>query len=319
MKPVAGTHADPIDISVVIPAYFGAATIADCLNSVTRALQGRRAEIIVVESSGDPAAEMIRRQFPDVTLITSEQRLSAGAARNRGAAAARAPLVFFTDQDCVVPSDWIDRLEQHLLDRAVGAAGGAVGIRNPSELGGSAVYFLEFLYHFPGNRPPRLNENFLVGCNSAYRAEALHAVRFPDQTLGEDVLYSHALRANGYGVIYDPRVEVLHVNRQGWPEFFEYNRKMGRSAAIYHDAIKLWWIAPFFHVPMLAYLAPLAILPSIGFELARSRWSYFLRFLMVSPMCLLGNLVWANAFRQQVLKMRTPDDANPDQSSTLAR
>lgn len=308
-----------VDVSVVIPAYFGSATIADCLYSVTRALQGRRSEIIVVESSGDATAEIVRRQFPEVTLIASDQRLSAGAARNRGATVARGPLVFFTDQDCLVPPDWIDRLGQHLRDRSVGAAGGAVGIRNPSELGGAAVYFLEFLYHFPGNKPPRLNDNFLVGCNSAYRKEALQNVHFPDQTLGEDVLFSHALRARGFGVMYDPRVEVLHLNRQGWPEFFKYNRKMGRSAAIYHDTIKLWWIGPFFQAPMLAYLAPLAILPSIGFDLFRSRWSYFLRFLMLSPMCLLGNLVWANAFRRQVLKMRTPNDADPDPSSSPAR
>jgi GT2 family glycosyltransferase len=296
-----------VDISVVIPAYFGSATIADCLESVRLAIQERRAEIIVVDSSGDATAEIIRRQFPDVVLITSESRLSAGAARNRGAAAARAPLVFFTDQDCIVPRDWIDRLEEHLKDETIGAAGGAVGIRNPAELGGCAVYFLEFLYHFPRNHPPRLNDNFLVGCNSVYRAEALRKVSFPDQTLGEDVLFSHALRTSGFGVVYDSRVEVLHQNREGWREFFDYNRKMGRSAAIYHDRIQRWWIAPFFHAPMLAYLAPAAILPSIGFDLLRSRFSYFLRFLMLSPMCLLGNLVWANAFRRQVLEMRPPN------------
>ena len=306
MVPVPGAHTErTVDISVVIPAYFGSATIADCLGSVTRALHGHRAEIIVVESSGDATREIVRQQFPDVTVIASERQLSAGAARNRGAEAAGAPLVFFTDQDCIVPQDWIAKLEQHLNDPSVGAAGGAVGIRNPSELGGCAVYFLEFLYHFPGNKPPRRDENFLVGCNSAYRKSALQVVQFPDQTLGEDVLFSHALRTHGYGVVYDSRIEVLHTNRQGWKEFFDYNRKMGRSAAIYHDAIQLWWIKPFFQAPILAYLAPLAILPSIGFDLLRSRWSYFLRFLMLSPMCLLGNLVWAHAFRRQVIEMRT--------------
>jgi GT2 family glycosyltransferase len=293
-----------IDVSVVIPAYQGARTIADCLRSVRRATRDYRREVIVVESSGDATADLVRREFPDVALIRSEARLSAGGARNRGAAAARGRLVFFTDQDCLVPEDWIDRLARHLDDPAVGAAGGAVGVRNLSNLSGWGVYFLEFLYHFPGRGGPRRDKNFLVGCNSAYRAEARRLVDFPDQTLGEDVLISHRLRSRGFAVVYDPRVEVKHQNREGWREFFAYNRKMGRSAAQYHDEIRLWWTAPFRRVPALAFLAPAAILPMIGVSLLRSRWSYFARFVLLSPMCLVGNLVWANAFRQEARRIR---------------
>jgi len=293
-----------IEISIVIPAYLGARTIADCLESVLRATRGHDTEIIVVESSGDGAGEIVRERFPEVVLIRSADRLSAGAARNRGAAEARGRLIFFTDQDCIVPSGWIARLALHLDDPSVGAAGGAVGIGNPSNLSGCAVYFLEFLKHFPGNRPPRRDDNFLVGCNCAFRARVLDLVRFPDQTLGEDVLLSHAVRSSNLAVVYDPRIEVLHHNREGWREFFNYNRKMGRTAASYHRVLGRKWALPFFKIPMLVFLAPVVILPSIALALARSRWSYFFRFVLVSPMCLAGNLVWASAFRRQVLEMR---------------
>ena len=304
-----------LDISVVIPAYKGASTIVDCLESLKRATAGRRLEIIVVESSNDPTAEIVRQRFPGVVLIQSAERLTAGGARNRGAGEARGHLIFFTDQDCIVPPDWIDRLEHHLEDPSVGAAGGAVGIRNPANLSGCAVYFLEFLHHFPRSGAPQRDENFLVGCNSAYRASALRAARFPDQTLGEDVLLSHELRGNGFSVIYDPRVEVRHHNREGWREFFNYNRKMGRSAASYHQVLQRWWVQPFFRFPFLVFLAPAVILPSIALALARSRRSYFFRFVLLSPMCLLGNLTWANAFRRQVLEMRASAPAHPDTSS----
>jgi len=293
-----------IDVSVIVPAYPGAATIADCLDSIRHATAGRRREIIVVESSGDAAGEIIRQRFPDVTLIQSPHRLTAGAARNLGASTARGRLFFFTDQDCLVPIDWVDRLEQHMTDPSIGAAGGAVAIRDMSNRSGAAVYFLEFLRHFPRNGPPQTNVNFLVGCNSVYRPEALKMVRFPDQTLGEDVLFSYALRVNGFGVVYDPRVQVQHTNRKGWHEFFSYNRKMGGAAANYHDVLQLWWIGPFFHAPVLAFVAPVVILPSILLRLCRSRWSYVLQFLLLSPMCLAGNLVWAAAFRRQVLAIR---------------
>ena len=301
--PIESTET-PIDISVIIPAYGGRRTIARCLESVERAIQGRSAEVIVVESSGDGAADIIRERFPRVKLIQSKERLSAGAARNRGVEIARGRLIFLTDQDCVVPPDWIDRLGRYLEDRTVGAAGGSVGIQDPGNLSGCAVYFLEFLYHFPGSGRPERNGNFMVGCNSAYSSSALKSVRFPDQTLGEDILFSHQLSSRGYSLIYDPGVEVRHHNRSGWGEFFNYNRKMGRSAAVYHNTLQLRWIAPFFRLPGLIYVAPLVVLPSIGLDLVRSRLSYFLRFLMLSPMCFLGNLVWAHSFRKQVIEIR---------------
>ena len=143
-----------------------------------------------------------------------------------------------------------------------------------------------------------------MGCNSAFRADVLRIVGFPDQTLGEDVLLSNAVRSHDFGVVYDSRSEVLHHNREGWREFFDYNRKMGRAAASAHHVLHRWWAAPFLRLPVLAFLAPLVILPSIALGLARSRWSYFCRFLLLSPMCLAGNLVWASAFRRQVLDIR---------------
>jgi len=299
-----------LDVSVVIPAYNGAATIADSLESVLAATAGRRREIIVVESSGDRTAEIVRARFPDVRVIQSATRLTAGGARNRGASEARGRLVFFVDQDCLVPRDWVEQLSAHLTDPAIGAAGGAVGIRNLSNLSGCAVYFLEFLYHFPSRRPATRDQNFLVGCNCVLRAETLRAARFPDQTLGEDILFTHAVRRAGFSVMYDPQVEVKHQNRAGWGEFFNYNRKMGRASASYHDVLQLWWIKPFFEAPLLAFMAPAAILPSIGFDLIRSRPAYFLRFLLLLPMCLAGNLVWAKAFRDQVLEIRAQAQAN---------
>ena len=113
------------DISVVVPGYLGARTVADCLDSIHHAIRGRDAEVIVVESSGDGAAEIVQQRFPNVKVVQSSTRLSAGGARNRGTAESRGKIVFFTDQDCIVPPDWISRLEGHLARPGVGAAGGS--------------------------------------------------------------------------------------------------------------------------------------------------------------------------------------------------
>jgi glycosyltransferase involved in cell wall biosynthesis len=299
-------RADPVDISVVIPAYHGAATIAACLASVQRATEGRRAEIIVVESSGDRCGEIVHERFPGVTLVLSPARLSAGAARNRGVAMARGRIVFFVDQDCVVPHDWIVSLEKHFVDSATGGVGGSLGILNPECLTGCGVYFLEFFRHFPRNGPPQRNRNFLLGSNSAYRADVLRNAAFPDQTLGEDVLLSHQLRQRGVELAYDPRVEVLHRNREGREQFFRYNTKMGTASAADQVILKRPRSWLFLRFPILAFLTPAVVLPVIFIRLLRcsKRRTYLPTFLRLLPLCLAGNLVWAAAFRREVLASR---------------
>lgn len=297
--------AGDVDISVVVPAYHGHMTIASCLQSIDRSTRGRSREIIVVDSSAsDETADIVSRCFPEVILIRSRERLSAGAARNQGQQAAQGRLIFFVDQDCIVPPDWIDRLEKHLHDPAVGAAGGAVGVQDLSNWSGCAVYFLEFLHHFPSDKRAQLDRNFLVGCNCGCRAEVFRVVNFPDQTLAEDILFSNNLRKSGFRTLYDSRIVVLHKNRTGWGTFFRYNYKMGRAAAGYHRLLRLWWAAPVLRWPILAFGMPLLVLPSICIHLLRSRWSYLWRFLLLAPMCLVGNLVWASGFRREVLDHR---------------
>jgi glycosyltransferase involved in cell wall biosynthesis len=294
---------DKVDVSVIVPTYNGERTIGDCLDSLERAVERRRAEVIVVDSSTDATGDVVRRRFPGVIFVRSEQRLSAGEARNRGIALARGRLIFFTDQDCVVPADWIDRFESHFRDETIDGAGGAVAIRNASSMSGCALYFLEFLYHLPGYEPPQRDSKFLIGCNAAYRASAIRTVRFPNQTIAEDILFWHELRCRGLHTIHDPSIEVLHENKEGWGRFFAYNRSIGRAAAAYHTALGLRWTAPFLRHPSLAFVAPLVILPSIVVSLIRSRPAYLARFGLVAPMCVLGNLVWAYGFREQAREM----------------
>ena len=302
--PPVGSADGPLEISVIIPAYHGAATIAGCLASVVLATQGRRSEIILVDSSGDGSRAIVREQFPQVTLLLSPTRLSAGATRNAGIARARGTLLFFVDQDCQVPADWIAGLEKHFADPGVGGVGGSLGMLNPAARTGSAIYFLEFFSHLPTDSPPQRNPDFLLGCNCAYRADVLRAVSFPDQTLGEDVLVSHLVCRQGCDLVYDPSVEVLHTNRVGKREFLRYNMKMGSASAAYQMALRQPRSLPFLWFPALAFLAPFIILPMIFVRLLRCRRPYLGSFLRLLPVCFVGNLVWAAAFRRRVLASR---------------
>lgn len=107
-------------VSVVIPAYQAAATIA---KAVTSCLDDPAvAEVIVVADGPDPAlAAAVAEVKADgrVTLIVNPSRKGAPAARNIGLAAATADFVLFLDADDYVEGGLIGALLQAgLRDRA---------------------------------------------------------------------------------------------------------------------------------------------------------------------------------------------------------
>jgi len=292
-----------VDVSVIVPAFRGRSTIAECLESVLEAIAGRRGEIIVVESSGDGTAEFVRNRFPGIRVIETAERRSAGAARNEGFRHARGRLLLCVDQDCRVPGDWIARLVELLGRDGVGAAGGSIGVANPFNLAGLCVYFLEFFTHFPSRGPVR-DDNFLIGANSGWRPEAIRGQAFPDQTLGEDLLASVQVRENGFRILYDPSLAVLHHNRTGWYEFLRYCREMGTAAADSQTRLGGRAIDALHRIPLISFGIPFLILPRIAWNLLRApRW-YLAAFIALLPCCVVGQFVWANAFRRALRQVR---------------
>ncbi|MEB3349766.1 MAG: glycosyltransferase family 2 protein [Cyanobacteriota bacterium] len=285
------------EISIIVPAYRGKATIRSCVGAVRQVAQGWNHEVLVVESSGDGTADLIRDHCPDVRVIATQRRLTAGQARNLGVRHARGRWIFCVDQDCIVPQDWIPRLLEHLSQPGVGAAGGAITVANPENISGWCVYFLEFLNHFPGRNSQTVSTNFLIGANSSWRVEVFTNVAFPDQTLGEDLLLSEWVKAQGYRVVYDHSIQVRHFNRQGWAEFRRYCRAMGRAAAQDQAQLGGWAIRLVQRCPALIFGAPLIILPRICWALRHAPLHYLLRFLALLPCCLFGQLLWAAEFR----------------------
>jgi glycosyltransferase involved in cell wall biosynthesis len=99
-------------VSVVIPAYNRAATIAAAIESVLRQTWGDFELIVVDDASTDgtraAAAEV---QDPRVRLIANPRNMGAAAARNAGVAEARGTWVAFQDSD----DEWLPgKLEKQM-------------------------------------------------------------------------------------------------------------------------------------------------------------------------------------------------------------
>lgn len=105
-------------ISVLIPCFNGAAYLAEALDSVM--LQGRAAEVILVDDGSTDGTEAITKRFAGVRYDRQPHQ-GIAAARNRALALAQGDAVAFLDADDLWPKNSL-AARADLLDASPGAA-----------------------------------------------------------------------------------------------------------------------------------------------------------------------------------------------------
>ncbi len=99
-------------ISVVIPTRNRPDDLRRCLGSLTR-VRYEAWDLVLADQSDDDRTHLLLEEFagllPNVTYLHLETE-GASRARNAGMAAARGEIVAFTDDDCTVAADWLERV-----------------------------------------------------------------------------------------------------------------------------------------------------------------------------------------------------------------
>lgn len=89
-------------LSIIIVAYRSRDEIGPCLASLPRDLAGRAVEVVVVDNSpGDGAGEIVRRDFPWVRYLAPGANLGFGRANNLGYRESSGEVVLFLNPDTV--------------------------------------------------------------------------------------------------------------------------------------------------------------------------------------------------------------------------
>ncbi len=226
---------DLAPISIIVITLNEEVNIRDCLDSLARLdYPAERYEVIVVDASTD-ATPQIAEAYSGVTVVRSAKGFS--RQKNAGVRAARFDLLAFTDADCLVPSGWLRTIDRAFRDpRLAGVGGDAFPPPGTSRFGlwsacvghpaGGAI-------GFDANVLRRADGvEFVAGCNSAFRREALEAVGgfSPDfEDGGEDIDVSRRLRAKAYCLDYIPDLFVFHKPRPTFRAFFRWNVGVGAT------------------------------------------------------------------------------------------
>jgi len=209
-------------VSVIVPCFNSERTIRRCLNAILEQKTSIPYDVTVVDSSVDQTPRIVEKEFPTVRLIHLDVRTFAGAARNIGVRATGAPFCLMIDSDCIAQSDLIERMIARHRKDTYAAVGGSLRNGTPRSLSGLTGYLLEFKEFIP-NAPERIVVT-VPTANVTYRREALerHGGFDDDMWLAEDILFNWRMCRGGERILFDPEIEVTHLNRTGWTEVLSY-------------------------------------------------------------------------------------------------
>lgn len=191
-------------ISVVVPTYNEEQNIERCLRSLADQTVPRETyEIIVVDGNSKDRTRELAKPLADKVFIQTSKRV--GGARNDGAMAAKGDIIATTDADCILPRDWIERIERNFAERQIVQFYGTVypiedTFRNRLSLMGANA-FSRFGYY-------TRTIYFTLGCNTAFDRDAFfQAGMYRCIDAGDDLEIAQRMRKLGK-VYLDPRLKV---------------------------------------------------------------------------------------------------------------
>jgi len=199
-------------ISVVMPVYNAAATLAECLTRLCNSTFGDF-EIVMVDDGSTDQSRAIAANFP-VRIVPSPGRVGPAVARNLGARMAEGDVIFFIDSDVMVRPDTLTRiataLEQGDVEGVVGVQ--AADMRHRDLVSQYKNLWMRWTYVRKTGDVP-----LFYTTAAAIRREAfLRSGGFDAGYAGpnvEDTAFGQKLARLGVRVRIDPELEVEHVKR----------------------------------------------------------------------------------------------------------
>lgn len=231
-------------LSVVI-ATLGRATLLPTLHSLLACQGGTSLEIIVVGTIADPAmaAELQRlaEAYPSVQhLLLSFASGDSSNKKNAGFRASTADIVAFIDDDVIVASDWPERILEGFADPQVGMVSGPSLVPKDlplmarlagGALSSAAAGYVAGRYLRDGRGPRRIRWSGIIGCNMAFRRQALEKVGLFDPRFwpGEEMIAASTVAKLGYAIVFAPDAWLEHYPRSSLRGFIVQIYKYGAT------------------------------------------------------------------------------------------
>ena len=292
-RPPPGRTRTGTDVTVIVPAYNEAASVADTIRSLQAQTAPPREIIVVYDCSTDRTGDVARAL--GVTVVRPPANTGSKAdAQTFALRHVRTPLTVAIDADTVLAPDAIARLLTAFDRPAVAAACGFVlprRVRSVWERGRYVEYLFAFTFY------KRLQEYYgkpLIssGCFSMYRTEALRAHGgWSSRTLAEDMDLTWLLYEAGREVRFVPEAVCYPIE----PATFSLmRRQLRRWSHGFVQNVRLHWRG-LLGVPYLRSAVAVAFWDATVAAAVYLVLLPILALLLASPWILLGYVIDAPA------------------------
>jgi len=231
--------AEPQRISVIVPAYNAARTLANCLAAL-QAQSDEHYEVIVVDDCSTDSSLTIARDSGFRTMHLPVNKGQA-VARNAGAAEATGSVFAFVDSDVIVPPDWVATYRRLLSDfpNAAMICGGYSAHAGDSPAGCFGFYELAYRRR---DMPAIIDS--ASGANCVVRRADFEAVggfpeyylsaRKPIETqraasIAEDSELAYLLTQRGATIRWTRENDAAHHFRPSWRAYFRQQSSYARA------------------------------------------------------------------------------------------
>lgn len=231
-------------LSVVI-ATLGRDTLVPTLRSLLASRGGESLDVVVVGTVAHPSStatfgELLAAHANVRHLPLSFPTGDSSNKKNAGFRATSADIVAFIDDDVIVAHDWPDRIIEAFTGPEVGMVSGPSLVPDDVSLmarlaGGAlssaAAGYVASRYLNDGRGPRRIRWSGIIGCNMAFRREALDRVGGFDPKFwpGEEMIVSATVERLGYGIVFAPDAWLYHYPRSSLVGFVRQIYKYGAT------------------------------------------------------------------------------------------
>lgn len=225
-------------VAVIIPVYRDWPRLERCLDALGRqSIAAAQFEIIVVDNEAEAKPAPIA--FPPNARLIHEPRPGSYVARNAGIAVAQAPVLAFTDSDCVPDREWLANGLAALAQHAGSRVTGPVPIF--MEPGASRIAHLYELHTaFP--QLSYVRNGHCVTANLLVERSEFDRVGLFDECLsGGDTRWGKRAQAKGIPIVHVDGVRVHHPARCSVSDILHKSRRTGGSLPRYSTLQAFLW------------------------------------------------------------------------------
>lgn len=220
-------------ISVIIPAYNEEKYIEQCLSHLLNQTVSPYEIIVINNNSTDHTVELLKK-YPVQVIVEKQQGMI--FARNAGFDHASGDVIARTDADCIVPNNWIEKIQIQFSDPKTEAlTGGFIFYDYFTNYSWTSDLYQKIMKYF-------LKHNFFIGPNMIMRKTVWDEVKsslcIDDKKVHEDLDMSIHFANLHKTILYDPQLTVqisarrLKLNPSSF--FIEYVLRAIKTVKIHH-------------------------------------------------------------------------------------